>query len=86
MGRSEETAGSRLPWWHDEGVLKRGQQHPLKHRSLQACGVALNLSELLLFKRREQPGLISHPRILPIDDLEGLQQLGIGSWKQRYDL
>jgi hypothetical protein len=22
--------------WHDEGVLKRGQQHPLMHRSPQA--------------------------------------------------
>ncbi|HEU4836136.1 MAG TPA: hypothetical protein VFS90_17030 [Pyrinomonadaceae bacterium] len=31
-----KSGGPRLPEWHDEGVLKRGQQHPLMHRSLQA--------------------------------------------------
>lgn len=41
--------------------MKRGQQHPLKHRSLQALGVALNLSKLLLI--REQPGSVSHPKL-----------------------
>jgi hypothetical protein len=34
--------------WHDEGVLKRGQQHPLSIAHFKPEGVALNLSELLL--------------------------------------
>ena len=65
MGRREETAGQGFRSGHDESVLKRGQQHPLKDRSLKPRGVALNLSELLLCER-EQPGSISHP---------------IGNWK-----
>jgi hypothetical protein len=53
MGRSEETAGSRLPKWHDEGVFENvASNTPLKHRSLKPEGVALNLSELLLLEKK----------------------------------
>ena len=77
MGRSEKTAGSRLPKWHDEGVLKTWPATPVEHRSLKPEGVALNLSELLLLTKREQPGSVSHPNIadcqLPIADFSAVE-------------
>ena len=51
MGRSEETAGSRLPSWHDEGVLKTWPATPVEASLTQARGFGLNLSELLLLEK-----------------------------------